>query len=365
MSISDPSDEALTQKLVPVDRAIAELRRGAMVFVKDGNTCVLMMASEGYGAEQSAKLQQLIEGPVMVAITGRRAQALGLSDSPNDAYMVHGESASQPRSGGFLCNPVSVSKERKLSNINLTVANSLEKACLNLAKLSRLLPSAVLGYGAALTDDFLVVDASDVDMYAMQAARSLRIVSQANVPLEDAENAKLIAFRPRDGGLEHFAIVVGEPDTSQPVLVRLHSECFTGDMLGSMRCDCGSQLRGAIAAISAQGSGVLLYLAQEGRGIGLVNKIRAYELQNAGFDTVEANLQLGFDEDERIYLPAAQMLSLLHIHQIRLMTNNPAKIQALRDHGIDVTERVSLMFASNEHNKDYLQTKAEKTGHLF
>jgi GTP cyclohydrolase II len=202
-------------------------------------------------------------------------------------------------------------------------------------------------------------------MYQIQAARSLRMVSQTRLPLNDAENTKLLAFRPFDGGHEHFAIVVGEPNTTEPVLIRLHSECFTGDILGSMRCDCGSQLRDAIAAIEAAGSGVLLYLAQEGRGIGLVNKIRAYQLQDAGFDTVDANLQLGFDEDERIYLPAAQMLKLMGINKVKLMTNNPAKLQSLMDHGIDVTERVGLVVAANTHNQGYLQTKAEKAGHLF
>ena len=348
-----------------VDRAISELRRGAKVVVKDGNDRVLMVASEGLGAQELSNFQSLVQGQVSVAITGRRAQALGLSKDPNEAYLLQGDRPLLAQSLEFLCDPVSVSKDEGLTQLKLTVASSLEKACLNLAKLSRLLPSALLGHFAQLSDDWVVVNSSDIETYAKEAARSLRIVSQAKVPLEDAEQAKLVAFRPSDGGVEHFAIVVGELLTSKPVLVRLHSECFTGDMLGSMRCDCGSQLRGSIAAIAAEGSGVLLYLAQEGRGIGLVNKIRAYQLQDAGFDTVDANLQLGFDEDERIYLPAAQMLKLLGIDQVRLMTNNPAKVQALVDHGIDVKERVSLLFASNTYNKEYLQTKADKAGHLL
>jgi GTP cyclohydrolase II len=197
------------------------------------------------------------------------------------------------------------------------------------------------------------------------AANSLTQVSQARVPLENAEDAQVIAFRPRDGGIEHLAIIIGKVDPLKPVLVRLHSECFTGDLVGSLRCDCGSQLRGAIAEMSKAGSGILLYLAQEGRGIGLVNKLRAYQLQDSGFDTVDANLQLGFDADERNYLPAAQMLQMLGIHKVRLMTNNPAKVDSLQRCGIEVSERVPHSYPSNKHNDQYLRVKAKKSGHLF
>ena len=172
--------------------------------------------------------------------------------------------------------------------------------------------------------------------YEETAARNLQQVAQARVPLEGAENARILAWRPSDGGKEHLAIVVGEIDPTEPVLIRLHSECFTGDLLGSLRCDCGVQLRGAIAEIAKQGSGVLLYLAQEGRGIGLVNKLRAYELQDDGFDTIDANEQLGFDADERIYAPAATMLARMGIKRVRLMTNNPRedrRARALRHRG--------------------------------
>ena len=174
-------------------------------------------------------------------------------------------------------------------------------------------------------------------------SRTLQQVAQAHVPLEGAENARIVAFRPSDGGKEHLAIVVGEIDPTEPVLIRLHSECFTGDLLGSLRCDCGEQLRGAIAEIAKQGSGVLLYLAQEGRGIGLVNKLRAYELQDDGFDTIDANEQLGFDADERIYVPAATMLARMGIQRVRLLTNNPEKIAQLERYGIEVAERVAAL----------------------
>jgi GTP cyclohydrolase II len=212
--------------------------------------------------------------------------------------------------------------------------------------------------------DFAAVDTADV-LTRRAAMAGLSRVAEARVPLADAETARLIAFRPGDGGSEHLAILIGSPDPNGSVLVRLHSACFTGDVLASLRCDCGDQLRGAIAAIAEAGGGVLLYLAQEGRGIGLVNKLRAYQLQDAGFDTVDANEQLGFDADERVYLPAAEMLRQLGFGTVRLLTNNPDKMAALERYGIRVVERVPHIFAANGHNERYLRTKAARSGHLL
>jgi GTP cyclohydrolase II len=245
-------------------------------------------------------------------------------------------------------------------------------AAIRLVKIARLLPAAV---AAPLTDadsqrwaaahDVLIVDTTAIAAHDRAQAEDLRIVGEARVPLVDSENCRIVTFRPGDAGAEHLAIVIGDIDPSRPVLTRLHSECFTGDLLGSLRCDCGDQLRGAIQTIAAHGSGVLLYLAQEGRGIGLVNKLRAYRLQDFGYDTVDANEQLGFDDDERIYLPAVQMLRQLGVARVRLLTNNPAKVGALARHGIEVTERVPLVMPSNDHNRGYLTTKARRSGHLL
>jgi GTP cyclohydrolase II len=253
------------------------------------------------------------------------------------------------------------------------VAGDPAEAAVLLTKLARLLPAAIVAPLAESIDPqawagqrgIALVQEADIRAYHQTAAHTLRPVGEARVPLEGAENARILAFRPADGGIEHLAIVIGTPDPSQPVLARLHSECFTGDLLGSLRCDCGDQLRGAILAISDAGAGVLLYLAQEGRGIGLVNKLRAYQLQDAGFDTLDANGQLGFDDDERIYQPAAEMLRQLGFSRVRLMTNNPLKVDALARHGVTVSERVPHVFQSNVHNLSYLRTKAIKGGHLF
>jgi GTP cyclohydrolase II len=246
-----------------------------------------------------------------------------------------------------------------------------ELAAVTLAKLAALLPAALVlplaPAEAALArrrTDFAVVESEEV-LSRRAASAGLYRVAEARVPLADAEDARLIAFRPADGGSEHLAILIGTPDPAAPVLIRLHSACFTGDVLASLRCDCGEQLRGAIGAIAKAGGGALLYLAQEGRGIGLVNKLRAYRLQDAGFDTVDANEQLGFDADERVYLPAAEMLRQLGFLTVRLLTNNPDKVAALERYGIAVTERVPHVFPANGHNERYLRTKATRSGHLL
>ena len=185
------------------------------------------------------------------------------------------------------------------------------------------------------------------------------------MPLEGAENARIVAFRPYDGGPEALAIVIGDYDPAQPVLTRIHSACFTGDLLGSLRCDCGDQLRGAIEVIAGQGSGVIVYLPQEGRGIGLVNKLRAYALQDAGLDTFDANQRLGFQPDERTYTMAGEILRQLGISRVRLLTNNPEKIDAMASLGCEVVERVPLAFDANPHNRNYLLAKARRSSHNF
>src|SRR5260221_267062 len=211
-------------------------------------------------------------------------------------------------------------------------------------------------------EGIVLLDAGDIAAYQVTAARSLRPVSEARVPLADAENTRIIAFRPSDGGIEHLAILIGDPDPQGSVLVRLHSESFTGDLLGSLRCDCGDQLRGAIAEIARAGIGVLLYLAQEGRGIGLVNKLRAYQLQDDGFDTADANEQLGFAADERVFLPAPEMRRQLGFERVRLLTNNPEKVAALTRCGIAVVEPVPHVFTANGQNERYCVRNATRTG---
>jgi GTP cyclohydrolase II len=237
-------------------------------------------------------------------------------------------------------------------------------AAVKLAKLAGLLPAAIVRRAGAGRDT-VAVAVRDILPYEKDAAASLKLVTRARVPLQGAEQTELVAFRADDGAPENFAILINRPPTPGPVLARLHSECFTGDLLGSLKCDCGQQLRGAIETIFKAGGGLLLYLAQEGRGIGLINKLRAYKLQDQGFDTLEANERLGFEADERLYAIAAKMLALLGYKSVRLLTNNPAKVAGLKAAGVAVVERVSHAFPANLHNRAYLRTKAKKAGHLF
>jgi GTP cyclohydrolase II len=193
---------------------------------------------------------------------------------------------------------------------------------------------------------------------------SVEIVARAKLPLDDMPPTQIVAFRASDDGQEHVALVVGA-FAGKPPLVRLHSECLTGDVFGSLKCDCGPQLKEALQIIGREGGGVLLYLRQEGRGIGLANKLRAYSLQDRGLDTVDANRRLGFADDERDYGHAAAMLRTLGVRRVRLLTNNPAKVKGLEAAGIEVTERVAHQMPANPHNADYLATKRKKSGHLL
>lgn len=380
---ADPAEDSAT--LTSVDRATAELRRGAMVvLVEPTGRAALVLAAETAGDEALRAMAELA-GPdaLTLALSGRRAEILGFSGAAERqvAAVALNSRADAPLVRRLADPTLDDRPERPLSGAAPADprAGRFAAPAVELTKLARLLPAAVVaplgdprpGEAAAAAKawarrhDLLTVTTAAVADYQRVAARSLRRAGEARVPLEGAENARIIAFRPIDGGIEHLAIVIGEPAADEPVLTRLHSECFTGDLLGSLRCDCGDQLRGAIAEIGRQGSGLLLYLAQEGRGIGLVNKLRAYQLQDRGADTVEANRQLGFDPDERIYQPAAEMLRQLGFTRVRLMTNNPQKVAGLARCGIVVTERVPHVIPANGHNESYLRTKAARLGHMF
>jgi GTP cyclohydrolase II len=240
------------------------------------------------------------------------------------------------------------------------------KAALELARLAGVLPAFLVDPTPA--GEAQAVSAADLAEWKDTAR--LAIAARARLPIAAAEEAEIVAFRSADDLREHVALVIGEQDGDRPPLVRLHSECLTGDILGSLKCDCGPQLDAALAAMAEEarqgsGWGVLLYLRQEGRGIGLINKLRAYRLQDQGFDTVDANNRLGLPTEARDFPVAARMLELLGVHAIRLMTNNPQKVAALEAEGVTVTQRVPHQLPANPHNVRYLATKRDRAGHLL
>jgi GTP cyclohydrolase II len=359
--------------LSAVERALADLRRGVGVILREAgpdSSAVLVVAAEVAVAADPV-LARTGTAPFCVMPRGR-AEALLLTPVDSRIVAIPCGGADGMRFDIASVRAIAGAEDgaTHLKGRASLAADELQGAAVELVKLARLLPAAIVARipgdarRFAEQEGLLTLEAGWVEDYRTRVEDGgVTLVTRAPVPLEGAGQSEIYAFRPRDGGKEHLAIVVGEPVQDNPVLVRVHSECFTGDLLGSLRCDCGEQLRGAIQAITANGGGILLYLAQEGRGIGLVNKLRAYRLQDEGFDTIEANERLGFEADERAYRPAATILRALGIARIRLLTNNPAKVEGLIASGIEVVERVPHAFPANGHNDHYLSTKAARAGH--
>jgi GTP cyclohydrolase II len=358
--------------LAAVERAAYELRCGRPVFVVDGSGhASLVLATEMANEQRIAALRDASGAAPDIVLTHHRAATLKIRlytpdvvRIPYPDWLTAGQIRQLADPQFDLADPMRGPFLASREPVPATVAASVK-----LAKIARLLPSTLAVRVAEIEigrhPDIVVANAADIGAYDEAAASALKRVAAARVPLAGAENARIVAFRPADGGIEHLAIVIGDPEPPGPALIRLHSECFTGDLLGSLKCDCGDQLRGAIEQIGKEGSGILLYLAQEGRGIGLINKLRAYALQDQGFDTVEANQRLGFEDDERVFLGAAEMLRQLGFSKVRLLTNNPRKVAQLEEYGIEVVERVAHAFPTNEHNERYLAVKAEKSGHIL
>jgi GTP cyclohydrolase II len=375
LSQSRPLDPAA--RMVAVARAAGELRRNGAVIIDDERGATLAQAAETLTGNDPGPLARLSRGPLALALTAHRASVLQLVGAGPGIVILPVQAGMDAAAIRCLIDPTCPAPQtaQGVPPLRPEIGDCRARAAVMLCKLAQLLPAALL---APLPDrtpeavaqlarehDLLRVPARAIMDYPSQVAATLEPVSEAKVPLRAAENARVIGFRPADGSAEQFAIVVGDPAAHQPALCRVHSECFTGDLLGSLRCDCGPQMQEALRLLGAAGHGVLLYLAHEGRGIGLVNKLRAYQLQDWGLDTVDANQHLGFEPDERTYRAAAVMLRHLGIEQVRLLTNNPAKVEALTSEGIRVVERIPHATAPNRYNLDYLTTKASRSGHLF
>tara|TARA_R110002126_G_scaffold9774_1_gene43664 strand:+ start:100568 stop:101722 length:1155 start_codon:yes stop_codon:yes gene_type:complete len=350
-------------------RARADLRMGVpVVFL--GDAPVLVIAAETLTPQRLSDLLALGGEPVL-AITSRRAETLKARAYDGTLARVVLPPDATPRWVQSIADPADDLRSPMKGPLKCARGGdaTAHGAALQLVKSARLLPAAIVldlpdAAGFAATHGLTTLSLRAA--LPVLAIRSpLHPVVNARLPMEASEAGRLHIFRPDDGGEEHYAIEVGRPDRAKPVLARLHSACFTGDVMGSLKCDCGPQLHAALAQMGAEGHGVLLYMNQEGRGIGLANKMRAYSLQDQGFDTVEANHRLGFEDDERDFRLGSDILKSLGFSAVRLLTNNPRKVEMMEASGIKVAERVALKVGENRHNTAYLATKAAKSGHLL
>jgi GTP cyclohydrolase II len=340
-----------------VARAIDALRRGWPVDLEGAGILAVETADDAALAALDRKR------PADILISGNRAATLKLSNQreavPTAPVLVARAPWVNLTEAVAIADPaLDLARPLKGPFTTLPLPNGeMPAAALRLARLAGLLPALFVGVAG---EPAVSIDSGAVLAFGRGAR--LRIASRARLPSRHDEGAEIVAFRSAEDPSEHVALLIGK-QAGTPPLVRIHSECLTGDALGSLKCDCGPQLDEALAQIAASGWGILLYLRQEGRGIGLVNKLRAYALQDQGFDTVDANLRLGFDDDERDFSVAARMLEALGQARVRLLTNNPGKVAALEALGVEVTERVPLRLPANPHNEAYLATKRDRSGH--
>lgn len=359
------------------ERGLFELRRRRALLVThvangDGTAGgnALVASAEGLGVETMASLRRLADGPLHLIVTPYRARALGIQLAPGPLALRLPADAG-PGDVLHLCSERGSTPPRGMTVRPASVA---EAQGLGLARLAQLLPAVVTGSvsstpRAELSETLAARRILQVDSKRIRAALeaprvSVSQVSEAPVPLQDAEDARFALFREDNALLEHVAIIIGRREAwPDPVPVRLHSACLTGDLFGSLKCDCGEQLRGSLRHFQEQGGGVLLYLQQEGRGIGLGNKLRAYSLQDGGLDTVDADCTLGFGPDERTYDAALDMLHQLGIERVQLLTNNPDKLRAVERGGIQVLDRMPLHGTLNRYNLPYVKAKVQRAGH--
>ena len=369
-------DPNTSRTYLKTDRASQELRRGGLVLLRlsNGAACLLQAAELASNGARD-EMQRLAGSGAVLILTETRMESLGRqleSEFCGASLPAHnldhdriGQLAVDQPAAGLLDGVTSLVGERR---------GSLADYATRLLRIAKLLPAALVtrlptrdaAFQERLHEDnnLIVINDRDIDGYMDAAAQSLTIAARARVPLRVAPEAEVVMFRAELGGDEHFAVIVGQVDPASAPLVRLHSQCITGDVLGSLKCDCGDQLQGALALMAQAGGGILVYLAQEGRDIGLLNKMRAYALQDNGLDTIDANHALGFEMDERHFMPACRILEELGVSQLRLITNNPDKIAQVEAGGFTVVERVPMTPPSNEHNHRYIETKRDRAGHM-
>ena len=344
---------------IKVERAIAEIRSARPVAVSGPQGVLIATSVEALDGALSADLDTLSAGQARLLLAAPRLRHLGLErDLAGALALPHLDLARITR--------LAVDTDARV-DAPVSALSAQDEAALELMRLALVLPALVVfpATGSAKLDSLVQVSMADVMDYRTVERTALTLISRAPVPLEGAPDSEFVIFRGGEGLRDQAAVIIGKPDLSKPVTVRLHSACLTGDLFGSLKCDCGDQLRHTARFMAENGGGILLYLDQEGRGNGISNKIRAYRLQAQGFDTYDADEVLGFDHDQRGFAFAADMLKQLGVSIVRVMTNNPVKIAALESAGLTVAADQRIVGRLTDENLRYLESKRDRAGHMI
>ncbi|MGL4728398.1 MAG: GTP cyclohydrolase II RibA [Bosea sp. (in: a-proteobacteria)] len=343
---------------IAADRAIAEFRAGRPVLIHRREEALLLYSAELADADMLDRLCKISDGRAHLVLPAARLRRLGLErDQPGVVAL--------PTLDADRIISLALKVEGRI-DAPVRPAQALDITALELAALAQVLPPVIalpVVSDAHALGALFSVEARVIDNYRAEQVRTIKMVGRAPVPLEGADSTEFVVFRGGEGLRDQVAIIIGNPDLSAPVPVRLHSACLTGDLFGSLKCDCGDQLRETVRWMAETDGGILLYLDQEGRGNGIANKMRAYKLQSEGWDTYDADELLGFDFDQRRFAFAGEMLRQLGVTKVTALTNNPEKIKALRVAGLDVVASQRVLGRPSAHNVRYLATKRDRAGH--
>lgn len=341
-----------------VERAIAELRAGRPVVIAAAGARIVVACAETLEIDLAERMDELALGRARLVLTAARLRRIGVDRGGAGTIAL-------PEIDLDRIEQLALRVEGRV-DAPVAPASPLDDAALELASLSLVLPAIVaVPTETSAVRGLIRVSPREIQEFRNQQVRALKLISRAPVPLEGAKDTEFVVFRGGEGLRDQVAIVVGKPDLSAPVAVRLHSACLTGDLFGSLKCDCGDQLRDTVRWMAENDGGILLYLDQEGRGNGISNKMRAYKLQSQGWDTYDADEVLGFDLDQRRFAFAAEMLRQLGITRVSLMTNNPIKLAAIRDAGIQVVTEKRVIGRPTAENVRYLASKRDRAGHFI
>jgi|GEM_PF-1729276 len=349
--------------LLKIGRSVSDLRLGLPVSV---NNSYLFIPVETLNLQLYEKLA-LMNKTMCLVMSAEKAAFITKEDSNSEKLVFFDQS-------DCTFEDIKLSEQNILKNHNMLSNNAFDiesaEVAVQLTKIAEILPTLLMlkvNCDEEKLEEIINITHQDLAEYLLNVNQKISLVAQANLNLKHAKSAKILSFRPNFIGQEHYAIIIGDLSKVQVPMVRIHSSCYTGDLMASLSCDCRDQLLDTVARMSEkeENAGIILYMMQEGRGVGLTNKIRAYTLQEEGYDTVEANHFLGFDDDERSFDAAASILKELNITEINLLTNNPIKREAMKSHGIKISKTISLFGYANKYNEAYLSTKKDKMGHEF